>query len=905
MTDATIHIYGPYSQLKGSYPVAVVKQATSYPVEGAFFSKAYKQGRWDGRKHLFNARTGAFPTGLLKVVQEALEGQEIAVTIEDHRDIPTPSKAGFDLQGVSFEYPYDYQLAACQTMVKEKQGIVKIATGGGKTELSCAVTQYLGLPTLFVVSTQELMYQGRKRFMKRLGLGENEVGIIGDDIWEPGSLVTVAMLPTLAARMSTPACQSLLKSIDVLFIDECHHAGAESWFALSTLCPAYYRYGLSVGRRSMVSWKAEGKEYYTTIEELAHRYGLTGAGMVTPASDVQVLSFDGDSFVWAKLDSVIAHHLGEKQLFKVKTSYNKTLLVTEDHSVMRVVRGRLDADEYARTGHKSFVPHIEACRGADLQVGDYLLTPDMPEHSEGVRTLDLAQCAQGLNISVTPETVKLKYSKAGAVPRYIDVEDFSVLLGLFLGDGWLDTNRVSLSVHEAQVDEFLTALSPLTNTLNITPSISRRDATKAVEIRLGSKLLHSVFVSLGLENCSASNKRIPEAVWSWDYSAFLKLIDGLVMSDGSLSCRGNKQRVVYNTVSRLLALDVVHLLRKVGIVAGVSRAAPKEGGVDHTGKQIQGRHTRFFVGWSAHGSSSGGYCGSGRYPLELSKGYFSGLPVKIKEISPVLSSPSELVYDLCVDASPMFVANGLLVHNSGTPLDRTDGANLRLIAATGEVIINLPNKFLVDRGVSARANIIFDKVTEPVLKKKGIRYNTAYKQGVTENPQLLNKIVSWARDFRAAGLNTLILCEEIAHGRLIDDALWTHEALGGVFIPHQFIYGDESTEVRQNALDQFAKGEMPVLIASTILDEGIDVPTIDALILAGSRKSRIRTMQRLGRGLRGDKLIVVEFANFCHKYLLEHSLKRLQDYKSEECFPIHHSEPNPDLIDRIWNGNSS
>lgn len=483
-TAATeIHIYGPTSMIEGDYPLAAVKEVTSYPVQGHQFSKAFRKGVWDGRKNLLRPKTGAFPTGLVKDVRSACEAAGYSVEVVDHRDPPTPSEAGFELQGVSFAYPYDYQLDTCQKMVEAKQGIVKVATNGGKTECACAVTQYLGLQTLFVVSSQELLWQARDRFMKRLGLTEAEVGVVGDGSWAPGSLVTIGMVQTLEARINTPACQELLKNTEVLFIDECHHIGSDTWFTLATLCPAYYRYGLS-----------------------------------------------------------------------------------------------------------------------------------------------------------------------------------------------------------------------------------------------------------------------------------------------------------------------------------------------------------------------------------------------------------------------------------GTPLDRTDGANLRLIAATGDVIVNISNKFLVDRGISAQATILWDKITEPVLKKR-IQYSTAYKQGVVENPFALNKVIEWVKVFQQAGLGTLVLCEQISHGRLIDDALWTDT--GDVFIPHQFIYGDEDSDVRKKALKDFAEGRLPVLVASAILDEGVDVPTIDALILAGSRKSRIRTMQRLGRGLRGEKLIVVEFANFCNKYLLEHSLERLQDYKSEDCFPIIETGPDLELVKKLWNDRSN
>ena len=99
--------------------------------------------------------------------------------------------------------------------------------------------------------------------------------------------------------------------------------------------------------------------------------------------------------------------------------------------------------------------------------------------------------------------------------------------------------------------------------------------------------------------------------------------------------------------------------------------------------------------------------------------------------------------------------------------------------------------------------------------------------------------------------------------------------------------------------DVFVRDGKIESISTNSLD--VDVPTIDALLCVGSKKSRIKTMQRLGRGLRGKKLIVVEFANFTHDYLLKHSLMRLKDYKNEDCFIIRQSPPNADLVDELWN----
>ncbi len=495
MTSAEINIYGSQSMLSGDFPLDEVRAATSWKVDGAHYSRAYRTGKWDGRKHLFKSKTGAFPTGLLKTVQKVLNAASVDYDTVDHREDPVVEGgegnhrsddnigSSYDLVGVSFTGKYSFQEHACDKMVVAKQGIVRIATNGGKTEIACAVTKALNIKTLFIVTSRELLYQARKRFAKRLGLSLDEIGIIGDGHWQPRDWITIALLDTLESRMDKKPCLDFLTSIELLFIDECHHVGSESWYTVSVLCPAYYRYGLS-----------------------------------------------------------------------------------------------------------------------------------------------------------------------------------------------------------------------------------------------------------------------------------------------------------------------------------------------------------------------------------------------------------------------------------GTPLDRTDGANLRLVAATGDVIVDIGNKCLVDLGVSARANIVFDKITEPPIAK-GPRYPAVYRQGVVENDQLNGKVIEWTKICVDAGLSVLILIEEIDHGRTLDEKMWTDA--DGAFIPHQFIWGDESTEVRSAALLEFGERRLPVLISSKILDEGVDVPTIDVIILAGSRKSRIATMQRLGRGLRGDRLIVIEFSNFCHNYLLEHSMVRFQDYKNEECFPMYNSAPSADLIQELWYGKAA
>ena len=222
---------------------------------------------------------------------------------------------------------------------------------------------------------------------------------------------------------------------------------------------------------------------------------------------------------------------------------------------------------------------------------------------------------------------------------------------------------------------------------------------------------------------------------------------------------------------------------------------------------------------------------------------------------------------------------------SGTPLKRTDGADMRLIGVTGPVLVEIRNKDLIARGISCEVEVRFLRVDRPDLPD-GTPYHDAYKMGIVENPyrnRLLCKAIEEQVDKRKS---VLVLVREINHGSGMSNSLWKY----GKFVPNQFICGKESSDTRIKALKDFQKRDLPVLIATSIFDEGVDVPNIDVLVLAGSGKSSIKTLQRIGRGLRtgggSSKLLVIDTADFQNKHLLKHSLQRMEDYKNEECFDI-------------------
>jgi len=61
-------------------------------------------------------------------------------------------------------------------------------------------------------------------------------------------------------------------------------------------------------------------------------------------------------------------------------------------------------------------------------------------------------------------------------------------------------------------------------------------------------------------------------------------------------------------------------------------------------------------------------------------------------------------------------------------------------------------------------------------------------------------------------------------------------------------------------------------------------------VRAAAGKSKIRTLQDIGRGLRtgnkNGKLMVIDFTDETNPFLVRHARKRLQDYKREGCFNV-------------------
>lgn len=227
---------------------------------------------------------------------------------------------------------------------------------------------------------------------------------------------------------------------------------------------------------------------------------------------------------------------------------------------------------------------------------------------------------------------------------------------------------------------------------------------------------------------------------------------------------------------------------------------------------------------------------------------------------------------------------------SGTPLHDDEIQDLRLIGATGGIICEVPAAVLIALGLAAKpliAMVMAPGASHPELplvwrgpKQYPLPYQEAYQRGVVDSDAHNTAVVRAATWCVDRGRRTLVLCRRKDHWRALQARL---DATG---LDFHALWGDTEVEVRNQAKRELGAGHTHCVLATTIWDEGEDVPAIGAIVLAEGVKTPVNTLQRVGRGMRakraGDNTVwVVDFVPLCHPKLHEHAALRSETYEAE------------------------
>ena len=214
-----------------------------------------------------------------------------------------------------------------------------------------------------------------------------------------------------------------------------------------------------------------------------------------------------------------------------------------------------------------------------------------------------------------------------------------------------------------------------------------------------------------------------------------------------------------------------------------------------------------------------------------------------------------------VQAIPAYVRVGV----SGTPFKSNDLAQkLRVLGTCGDVLYQKRADELVNEGFIAPVTIQYATVMTPNAER--LSWPDAYERCIVDSEERNACIQQFVDESLEP---TLVIVSRLLHGELLARRLEC-----------TFVSGAESSDFRQRVIQEMSAGMRRVLVASTIFDEGLDVPNVSRLVLAAGGKSEIQLLQRIGRGMRvstgKERLEVLDFLDLGNRYTAKHSRERIE-----------------------------
>jgi superfamily II DNA or RNA helicase len=243
-----------WTSIVGKYPENAFDQILLYRVDKPWFAKSFQKGHWDGSKSYMNKRgkLHKFPSGFLLDITKQLDLMGWEYEIEDKRVYPDltiePATKLFnddDTDTPTLDLtapPYDYQAEVVQTALTHGRGIIRGATGMGKSECGAGIIASYGMPkTLWLTHRKTLLHQSRARLQRRL---REDIGILGDGQRDLKN-ITVAMIQSLDHNAADQELWDFQQSCQLVILDEVHHLESEQWYRTLCRIPAAYRFGLT------------------------------------------------------------------------------------------------------------------------------------------------------------------------------------------------------------------------------------------------------------------------------------------------------------------------------------------------------------------------------------------------------------------------------------------------------------------------------------------------------------------------------------------------------------------------------------------------------------------------------------------------------------------------------------
>lgn len=232
------------------------------------YHKKQRMGLWCGgipeQIYLYerNGEDIIIPFGCVSRLREAFPDSKFVSLIKD-------SGEGMYYNSSIELYPYQEQ--AVKSALKNKNGVIVMPCGSGKTQTALEIIAILGRKTLWLTHTQDLLNQSMNRAKSVLGCPASTYGTITGGKVNIGTGITFATVQTMSKLDLTQYTDTW----DVVVVDECHKAVGSptkvmQFYRVLSNLSCRYKFGLTATPK-----RADGlqESMFALIGDIIHEVG--------------------------------------------------------------------------------------------------------------------------------------------------------------------------------------------------------------------------------------------------------------------------------------------------------------------------------------------------------------------------------------------------------------------------------------------------------------------------------------------------------------------------------------------------------------------------------------------------------------------------------------------------------
>lgn len=218
---------------------------------------------------------------------------------------------------------------------------------------------------------------------------------------------------------------------------------------------------------------------------------------------------------------------------------------------------------------------------------------------------------------------------------------------------------------------------------------------------------------------------------------------------------------------------------------------------------------------------------------------------------------------------------------TATNFRNDDGASIYLESILSETLYSVSTIEAINKGYIRPLVSFFKDLKNNHAFATG-NYRADVSKFIDTNPERNEYAIETARKMINNHIPTIILVDHVEHGRYLKDALGGE----GLFLNGQ----DESAEYNMDMVKRFNNLEIPYLVGTSVLGEGVDTKACGAMINCSGGKARSELQQKCGRPIRNFKNKSVayyfDFIDNKQKHIKAHSNIRMKTVQEVYGKPI-------------------